>query len=59
MKGTVEEYKDTKGENRLRVRAENGAILFPLEGYKKRADLKKAAIAASKAILNHFKASMF
>ena len=48
----IREYKDVVGEHRLQVLAkENGQILLPLEGYKNKSDLIKAALRSAHAII--------
>ena len=55
MKTTVNEYKDTSKENRIRVIAEeNGQILLPLEGYKNKKDMRKTAIRVGQALLRKY-----
>ena len=52
MKTIVTEYRDRLGDHRLRVTAkENGQILLPLEGYKNKSDLIKAALRSAYAII--------
>lgn len=53
MTTSVTEFKDKRGENRLRVKAEeNGRILTSsTQGYKNKSEMRSSAIRAAKAIL--------
>lgn len=48
----VEEFKDKRGDIRIRVTAKNGNIIYSsTEGYKNKSECIKAAVRASKALL--------
>jgi uncharacterized protein YegP (UPF0339 family) len=44
-KYTIETYKDSAGEHRWRVRALNGQIVVPPEGYKNLADMMRTIVS--------------
>lgn len=51
----VEYYEDAKGEHRVRIKAKNGrTLLVSSEGYKNKADLRKAVRTAGLAIIASF-----
>lgn len=51
----VEKFQDKRGDHRIRVKADNGRIIYSsTEGYKKKSAAVLAAIAASKALLKEF-----
>lgn len=51
----TEEYKDKRGENRIRHIADNGKITYSSsEGYKNKQDMRDAAINAAIELLEHF-----
>ena len=51
----IEEYKDKKGEWRIRIRASNGRIIYAsTEGYHNRKDAIHAARLAAAEILKHY-----
>lgn len=51
----IEEYKDKRGEWRVRVKANNGRIIYAsTEGYKNRKDAIHAARSAAEEIIQHY-----
>ena len=55
MRMKTDEYKDKRGEWRIRIRASNGRIIYAsTEGYKNRIDAINAAKLAAVEILKHY-----
>ena len=56
---TVEEYKDKKSENRIRVTHMNGNKMYSsTEGYKNLKDCVHASVVTSLALLDHYKENL-
>ena len=50
-----EEYKDAKGENRMKITAANGNLYYSsTEGYKNKKDMREAAKNAALDILENY-----
>lgn len=53
-----EEYKDKRGEWRVRVKASNGRIIYAsTEGYHNRKDAINAARSAAEEIIQHYESN--
>jgi uncharacterized protein YegP (UPF0339 family) len=51
----TEEYKDKRGDNRIRHTADNGKVTYASsEGYKNKSDMRESAINAAIGLLEHY-----
>lgn len=51
----TEEYKDKRGENRIRITADNGKVIYgSTEGYKNLQDMRTVAVTAALEILENY-----
>lgn len=54
MKTTIESYTDKQGKLRTRVKAENGNIIGPTQGFHNRLDMEESLKRYAYAILEHY-----